>query len=131
MLGVGQEQVVGTASPSCGPWPWCRGIPGVGAPAHPEQLLRAGGWGKPGLGPHPPRPPAPADDLLHQHTFQSEIQATKKLRHKHVLGLHAVASVGDPVYVVTELTPKGSLLELPWGEPAGGLHSGFLARGSK
>ncbi|XP_032243618.1 LOW QUALITY PROTEIN: protein-tyrosine kinase 6 [Phoca vitulina] len=54
------------------------------------------------------------DDLLHQHTFQSEIQATKKLRHKHVLGLHAVASVGDPVYVVTELTPKGSLLELPW-----------------
>ncbi|XP_042085810.1 protein-tyrosine kinase 6 isoform X3 [Ovis aries] len=51
-------------------------------------------------------------DLLHQHTFQSEIQAMKKLRHKHILALYAVASVGDPVYIVTELMPKGSLLEL-------------------
>nr|XP_035940548.1 protein-tyrosine kinase 6-like [Halichoerus grypus] len=67
------------------------------------------------------------DDLLHQQTFQSEIQAMKKLRHKHVLGLHAVASVGDPVYVVTELTPKGSLLELLWvqilGKEIGGKDS--------
>uniref|UniRef100_A0A8B9XSN3 Tyrosine-protein kinase n=1 Tax=Bos mutus grunniens TaxID=30521 RepID=A0A8B9XSN3_BOSMU len=51
-------------------------------------------------------------DLLHQHTFQSEIQAMKKLRHKHILALYAVASAGDPVYIVTELMPKGSLLEL-------------------
>ncbi|XP_044774995.1 protein-tyrosine kinase 6 [Neomonachus schauinslandi] len=54
------------------------------------------------------------DDLLHQHTFQSEIQAMKKLQHKHVLGLHAMASMGHPAYIVTELMPKGSLLELLW-----------------
>lgn len=70
----------------------------------------------------------PADDLL-RHTFQSEIQAMKQLRHKHILALYAVASVGDPVYIVTELMPKGSLLELLRGEPAGGRHSGFLSRG--
>ncbi|XP_058418313.1 protein-tyrosine kinase 6 [Diceros bicornis minor] len=52
------------------------------------------------------------DDLLHQHTFQAEIQAMKKLRHKHILALYAVASVGDPVYIITELMPKGSLLQL-------------------
>lgn len=52
------------------------------------------------------------DDLLHQHTFQAEIQAMKQLRHKHILALYAVASVGDPVYIVTELMPKGSLLAL-------------------
>ncbi|XP_008841499.1 protein-tyrosine kinase 6 [Nannospalax galili] len=52
------------------------------------------------------------DNLLHQHTFQSEIQAMKKLRHKHILALYAVASAGDPVYIITELMPKGSLLQL-------------------
>ncbi|KAM5217874.1 protein-tyrosine kinase 6 isoform 1-T1 [Hipposideros larvatus] len=52
------------------------------------------------------------DDLLHQHTFQAEVQAMKKLRHKHILALYAVASVGDPVYIITELMAKGSLLEL-------------------
>ncbi|XP_048205693.1 protein-tyrosine kinase 6 [Perognathus longimembris pacificus] len=52
------------------------------------------------------------DNLLHQHTFQSEIQAMKKLRHKHILALYAVASLGDPVYIITELMPRGSLLEL-------------------
>ncbi|XP_006903678.1 PREDICTED: LOW QUALITY PROTEIN: protein tyrosine kinase 6 [Elephantulus edwardii] len=53
------------------------------------------------------------DDLLHQHTFQGENQAMKRLRHKHILALYAMASVGDPVvYIVTELMPKGSLLEL-------------------
>ncbi|CAO2577250.1 Protein-tyrosine kinase 6 [Lemmus lemmus] len=52
------------------------------------------------------------DNLLHQHTFQSEIQAMKKLRHKHILALYAVASAGDPVYIITELMPKGNLLQL-------------------
>ncbi|XP_070935154.1 protein-tyrosine kinase 6 isoform X2 [Macaca nemestrina] len=45
-------------------------------------------------------------------TLQSEIQAMKKLRHKHILALYAVVSVGDPVYIITELMGKGSLLEL-------------------
>lgn len=53
-----------------------------------------------------------ARDDLHQHAFQSEIQAMKKLRHKHILPLYAVASLGDPVYIITELMPKGNLLEL-------------------
>ncbi|XP_006167116.1 protein-tyrosine kinase 6 [Tupaia chinensis] len=52
------------------------------------------------------------DNLLHQHAFQSEIQAMKQLRHRHILALYAVASVGDPVYIITELMPKGSLLGL-------------------
>uniref|UniRef100_A0A8C0D1L8 Tyrosine-protein kinase n=1 Tax=Balaenoptera musculus TaxID=9771 RepID=A0A8C0D1L8_BALMU len=51
-------------------------------------------------------------DLLRQRTFQSEIQAMKNLRHKHILAPYTVASVGDPVYIITELLPKGSLLEL-------------------
>lgn len=42
----------------------------------------------------------------------------KKLRHKHILALYAVASVGDPVYIITELMAKGSLLELLRGERA-------------
>lgn len=47
----------------------------------------------------------------------------KKLRHKHVLALYAVASVGDPVYIITEFMAKGSLLELLRGERVGG-HAG-------
>ncbi|KAB0404220.1 hypothetical protein E2I00_016788, partial [Balaenoptera physalus] len=35
--------------------------------------------------------------LLTGRTFQSEIQAMKNLRHKHILAPYAVASVGDPV----------------------------------
>lgn len=38
-----------------------------------------------------------------------EIQTLKSLRHKRLIRLHAVCSVGEPVYVVTELMSKGSL----------------------
>lgn len=65
------------------------------------------------------KPGCPPDNLLHQSTFQREIQAMKKLRHRHILALYAVASLGDPVYIITELMPKGSLLELLRGEWAG------------
>lgn len=81
-------------------------------------MAPSGGVGGLGLGLHSPRLPDPADNLLHQHTFQAEIQAMKKLQHKHILALCAVASVGDPVYIVPELLAKGSLLELLRGEPA-------------
>ncbi|XP_049633105.1 protein-tyrosine kinase 6 [Suncus etruscus] len=54
----------------------------------------------------------PRADLKHQHVIHSEIQAMKQLRHKHILALYAVASLGDPVYIITELMPKGNLLEL-------------------
>lgn len=71
------------------------------------------------MGPHPLGRPL-ADDLLHQHTFRAEVQAMKRLRHRHILALYAVASAGDPVYIVTELMAKGSLLELLRGEWAVG-----------
>ncbi|XP_022453333.1 LOW QUALITY PROTEIN: protein-tyrosine kinase 6 [Delphinapterus leucas] len=45
-------------------------------------------------------------ELLRRHTFQSEIQAMKKPRQAHP------GTVGDPGYSITELLPKGSLLEL-------------------
>ncbi|KAM9589758.1 LOW QUALITY PROTEIN: protein-tyrosine kinase 6 [Trichechus inunguis] len=53
-----------------------------------------------------------ARDDPQQHTLQAEIRAMKKLRHKHILAPCAVASTGDPVSIITELMPKGSLLEL-------------------
>ncbi|XP_020837245.1 protein-tyrosine kinase 6 [Phascolarctos cinereus] len=52
------------------------------------------------------------DNLMHHNTFYSEIEAMKKLRHKHILSLYAISSFGDPVYIITELMPKGNLLEL-------------------
>ncbi|XP_074066568.1 protein-tyrosine kinase 6 [Macrotis lagotis] len=52
------------------------------------------------------------DDLMHQKTFYSEIEVMKKLRHKHILSLYAISSTGDPVYIISELMPKGNLLEL-------------------
>uniref|UniRef100_A0A8D0G464 Tyrosine-protein kinase n=1 Tax=Sphenodon punctatus TaxID=8508 RepID=A0A8D0G464_SPHPU len=41
-----------------------------------------------------------------------ETEAMKKLRHKHILSLYALSSAEDPIYIITELMPKGSLLEL-------------------
>uniref|UniRef100_A0A8C5L3G6 Tyrosine-protein kinase n=1 Tax=Jaculus jaculus TaxID=51337 RepID=A0A8C5L3G6_JACJA len=38
-----------------------------------------------------------------------EIQALKSLRHERLIRLHAVCSVGEPVYIVTELMGKGNL----------------------
>uniref|UniRef100_A0ABM5G599 Tyrosine-protein kinase n=1 Tax=Pogona vitticeps TaxID=103695 RepID=A0ABM5G599_9SAUR len=58
-------------------------------------------------------------DVTHQDTFRNEIEAMKKLRHKHILSLYAISSLEDPVYIVTEFMSKGSLLEVlrgPKGE---------------
>lgn len=49
----------------------------------------------------------------------------KQLRHKHILALYAVASLGDPVYIITELMPKGNLLELLRGEQLRGTATPF------
>lgn len=38
-----------------------------------------------------------------------EIQTLKSLHHERLIRLHAVCSVGEPVYLVTELMRKGSL----------------------
>ncbi|XP_008108408.2 protein-tyrosine kinase 6 [Anolis carolinensis] len=59
------------------------------------------------------------DDLAHQDMFKNEIEAMKKLRHKHILSLYAISSLGDPVYIITEFMSKGNLLEFlrgPEGE---------------
>lgn len=119
-----EHEAVALGCPGAGlrlPW-----HPGLGAAAY-------GGATGAGLlrGAAPTEAAGPADDLLHQHTFQAEIQAMKQLRHKHILALYAVASVGDPVYIVTELMPKGSLLALLRGEqaPSRGWKSPLLAAG--
>ena len=38
-----------------------------------------------------------------------EIEALKSLRHERLIRLHAICSLGDPVYIVTELMGKGNL----------------------
>ncbi|XP_013362966.1 PREDICTED: tyrosine-protein kinase Srms [Chinchilla lanigera] len=47
-----------------------------------------------------------------------EIEALKSLRHQRLIRLHAVCSVGEPVYIVTELMRKGSL-QAYLGSPEG------------
>ena len=40
-----------------------------------------------------------------------ELQIMKKLQHEHIIQLYSVCTVGEPVYVVTELMKNGSLLD--------------------
>uniref|UniRef100_A0A8D2J4D5 Tyrosine-protein kinase n=1 Tax=Varanus komodoensis TaxID=61221 RepID=A0A8D2J4D5_VARKO len=58
----------------------------------------------------------PKADLTYQDMFRHEIEAMKKLRHKHILSLYAISSIGDPVYIITEIMSKGNLLEVLRGE---------------
>ncbi|XP_028591281.2 protein-tyrosine kinase 6 isoform X1 [Podarcis muralis] len=53
----------------------------------------------------------PRADLTYQDMFKNEIEAMKKLRHKHILSLYAISTRGDPVYIITEIMSKGNLLE--------------------
>uniref|UniRef100_A0A8C5WHV6 Tyrosine-protein kinase n=1 Tax=Leptobrachium leishanense TaxID=445787 RepID=A0A8C5WHV6_9ANUR len=43
--------------------------------------------------------------------FIKETAFLKTLRHRNLLSLYAICSVGDPYYIVTELLPKGDLLK--------------------
>ncbi|KAI4878618.1 hypothetical protein NFI96_024185 [Prochilodus magdalenae] len=43
--------------------------------------------------------------------FLREAQIMKKLRHPKLIQLYAVCTVGEPVYIITELMNNGSLLE--------------------
>ncbi|XP_063104086.1 tyrosine-protein kinase Srms isoform X2 [Cavia porcellus] len=47
-----------------------------------------------------------------------EIEALQSLRHERLIRLHAVCSVGEPVYIVTELMRKGNL-QAYLGSPEG------------
>lgn len=41
--------------------------------------------------------------------FTKEIQNLKRLRHEKLIQLHAVCSLDEPVYIITELMRKGNL----------------------
>ncbi|XP_077109061.1 protein-tyrosine kinase 6 [Ranitomeya variabilis] len=49
-------------------------------------------------------------DVTTQETFIRETSFLKTLRHRNLLSLYAVCSVGDPFYIITELLTKGDLL---------------------
>ncbi|NXD13283.1 SRMS kinase, partial [Nothocercus nigrocapillus] len=57
--------------------------------------------------------------------FTKEIQNLKRLRHEKLIQLHAVCSVDEPVYIITELMRKGNLhsyLHSPEGKSLGTSH---------
>ena len=43
--------------------------------------------------------------------FLEEAAIMKKIRHPKLVTLYAVCTVGEPIYIITELMPYGSLLE--------------------
>lgn len=43
--------------------------------------------------------------------FVQEAQVMKKIHHPNLLQLYAVCTIGEPIYIVTELMKFGSLLE--------------------
>ncbi|XP_018415338.1 PREDICTED: protein-tyrosine kinase 6 [Nanorana parkeri] len=58
-------------------------------------------------------------DVTNREIFRKETAFLKTLRHRNLLSLYAVCSVGDPFYIVTELLSKGDLLHFlrgPEGE---------------
>ncbi|OCT60305.1 tyrosine-protein kinase Srms [Xenopus laevis] len=48
-------------------------------------------------------------DHINESDFKKEVDALKSLCHKNLIQLYAVCTVGEPVYIVTELMSKGSL----------------------
>ncbi|XP_069607213.1 tyrosine-protein kinase Srms [Ranitomeya imitator] len=48
-------------------------------------------------------------DDLNRSDFEKEINALKNLCHRNLIQLMAVCSIGEPVYIVTELMVKGNL----------------------
>ncbi|NXV40901.1 SRMS kinase, partial [Uria aalge] len=65
----------------------------------------------------------PAD--MKAEDFTKEIQNLKRLRHEKLIQLHAVCSLDEPVYIITELMRKGNLhsyLNSPEGKSLGTSH---------
>ncbi|KAM3921649.1 protein-tyrosine kinase 6 [Leptodactylus fuscus] len=50
-------------------------------------------------------------DVTTQESFVREISFLKTLRHRNLVSLYAVSSVGNPFYIITELLSKGDLLK--------------------
>ncbi|XP_068120139.1 protein-tyrosine kinase 6-like [Hyperolius riggenbachi] len=55
-------------------------------------------------------------DDTNREIFRKETAFLKTLRHRNLLALYAVCSIGDPYYIVTELLSKGDLLKFLRGE---------------
>ena len=55
--------------------------------------------------------------------FLREAQIMKKLRHPKLIQLYAVCTVGEPIYIITELMSNGSLLEYLQSELYKHLHT--------
>ncbi|KAJ8033357.1 Tyrosine-protein kinase STK [Holothuria leucospilota] len=51
-------------------------------------------------------------DTLAPSYFLAEANIMKKMKHKHLVQLFAICSDREPIYIVTELMTRGSLLEL-------------------
>ena len=43
--------------------------------------------------------------------FLAEASIMKKLKHPNLIQLYAVCTIGEPIYIVTELMQNGSLLD--------------------
>ncbi|XP_049333582.1 tyrosine-protein kinase SRK2 [Astyanax mexicanus] len=50
-------------------------------------------------------------DKMDSEDFLREAQIMKKLRHPKLIQLYAVCTLGEPIYIITELMSNGSLLE--------------------
>lgn len=57
-----------------------------------------------------------AEDL-NRSDMEKEINALKSLCHRNLIRLLAVCSIGEPVYIVTELMTKGNLQDYLKGQP--------------
>ena len=53
----------------------------------------------------------PKPGSISNQDFLAEAQTLKKLQHEKIIQLYAVCSVGEPVYIVTELMKNGTLLD--------------------
>ncbi|KAG8447193.1 hypothetical protein GDO86_014600, partial [Hymenochirus boettgeri] len=53
---------------------------------------------------------------INESDFEKEISTLKNLCHRNLIQLYAVCSLGEPVYIVTELMSKGSLREFLHGQ---------------
>lgn len=68
---------------------------------------------------------APTQFPILQMTSCNSTCSMKKLQHKHILALYTVASMGDPVYIITELMAKGACWSSCRVSGSGGLGAAF------
>ncbi|OCT62508.1 hypothetical protein XELAEV_18043591mg [Xenopus laevis] len=62
-------------------------------------------------------------DNINESDFKKEVEVLKGLCHRNLIKLYAVCSIEDPVYIVTELMSKGSLLQFLRGDEGHNLNN--------